>query len=503
MEHRTQNVERRTWNIESGAHIGSTLYVLRSKKREGQLALEVIFFAAIAVILITGFVFWALSFLQLSVRAFNKSLSFSISEAGIEYYRWHLAHDNDDFWDGQGSTSTGPYVHSYYDKDGNVIGQFSLEITPPLSGSTIVIIESTGSVTADSSVSKVIRVKFGIPSFAKYAVAANDTMRFGAGTEVFGEIVSNGRVRFDGFAHNFVRSALPTSTDTDSDACVTNVWGVHTCVAPPDPSPPTPLPPRLDVFSVGREVGVPALNFVGMTQDLADLKDTASSSGVYFPSSTYPGYELVLKNDDTYDVYRVDTVMNPPSGCTTSSQSGWGTWTIASSTMISSGTIPASGIFFFEDNLWVRGQINEQRISIGSGLFPDTASTRTSITVNNDLTYTSYDGTDVIALIAQNNLNIGLVSEDDLRVDAALVAQNGRVGRYYYRSPGCAPYDIRQQITSFGMIATNYRYGFAYTDDTGYDIRNLIYDGNLLYGPPPGFPLTSDNYELVSWEEVK
>jgi hypothetical protein len=51
------------------------------------------------------------------------------------------------------------------------------------------------------------------------------------------------------------------------------------------------------------------------------------------------------------------------------------------------------------------------------------------------------------------------------------------------------------------MIATNQRYGFAYTDGTGYLIRNLNYDGSLLYGPPPSFPLTSDQYVTLTWEE--
>ena len=61
-------------------------------------------------------------------------------------------------------------------------------------------------------------------------------------------------------------------------------------------------------------------------------------------------------------------------------------------------------------------------------------------------------------------------------------------------------YHIRQTITSYGMIATNQRYGFAYTDGNGYQTRNLIYNASLLYGPPPSFPLTSDQYVTLSWE---
>src|SRR3972149_3738996 len=37
----------------------------------------------------------------------------NIAEAGINYYRWHLAHDPNDFTDGTGTP--GPYNHNYYD----------------------------------------------------------------------------------------------------------------------------------------------------------------------------------------------------------------------------------------------------------------------------------------------------------------------------------------------------------------------------------------------------
>src|SRR3989344_3025141 len=415
------------------------------KKTGGQFSLEVLILSAVVVTLVSGFVFLSLSFTQSSVRGINKQSAFSIAEAGIEYYRWHLAHANLDFQDGTGQP--GPYTHNYYNKSGELVGQFILDITPPPSGSTVVKVRSTGKIFADSSVQKIIEAKLAIASLAKYAVAANAAMRFGAGTEVFGEIMSNGGIRFDGLAHNFVRSAVASYTDTDFDACTTNnSWGVHTCVNPDDPTWPTALPSRPDVFMLGRETGVPAVNFAGITQDLADLKEVASSSGAYFPSSTFPGYELVLKTDDRYDVYRVNSLIAPPSGCTNSqNQTGWGTWTVNTSTLIASGTIPANRIFFFEHNAWVKGAINSARATIASALFPDNITTRTSITVNSNLRYTNYDGSDALALIAQNNINIGLQASTSLRIDAALVAQNGRVGRYYYRAPGggsqrCSPY---------------------------------------------------------------
>ncbi|MEK7512964.1 MAG: hypothetical protein AAB601_02080 [Patescibacteria group bacterium] len=485
------------------------------------MTIEIIVFGGIALVLMSGFVLWTFSALNFSLRTFNKSLAFSVAEAGIEYYRWHLAHNQSDYWDGQGATSTGPYVHEYYDRFGNFLGEFALVITPPPQASTIVTIESRGTVAGDPTVEKIIRVKLGIPSFSKSAVATNADMRFGEGTDIYGEIVSNGGLRFDGTAHNVVKSARYTYDDPDHTGGYE--FGVHTHRNKPpqtgvnnsfrpDESTSTRTTPedRPDVFLAGRELSVPTIDFVGLTQDLANIRAQASSSGVYATSSGAQGFELVFNVTSSYTIYRVTSLQPVPrSSCSNSQgQAGWGTWSVQNRTLFKSGPMPTSGLFFFEDHVWVRGKVSSSRATVGSGRFPVSSSTWTSITLNNDLLYSNYDGKDALQLIAQNNVNIGLFSEDDLRIDAALIAQNGRVGRYYYRPPGwygqgCSPNHVRQKITSYGTIATYLRYGFAYTDSTGYQIRELVYDSNLLYSPPPAAPQTGEHYEQVSWEEVR
>ncbi|MEK7094142.1 MAG: hypothetical protein AAB903_02250 [Patescibacteria group bacterium] len=463
----------------------------------GQLSLELLIFSAVTVILMGGFVLWAGSFLNLSVRDFNKNLAFSIAEGGIEYYRWHLAHASGDYQDGTGSA--GPYVHNYYSKDGDFLGTFSLEITPPSTGSNIVRVKSTGRVAADSSIEKIIEVRFAIPSFAKYAWVLDSDVTFGSTAKVFGAIHSNAGIHFDGTAYNVITSALTSYDDTDHSGG--NEWAVHTHRSSTDPLPPTAMPSRPDVFMAGREVGVPALDFAQITQDLATIRDTASSTGYYFPSSTARGYDVVLATSGIMSVYRV-TATTTVSSCT-GSASGWGTWSIQSETLVATRTIPVSGSIFFEDNIWVRGRIDGRRITIGAGRFPDNASTRANVTINSDISYTNFDGSDAIGLIAQNNINIGLSSEDDLRIDAALIAQNGRFGRYSYSSSACGSARSRSQLTTYGMIASAKRSGVYYSSTNGYQNRDYIYDTNLLYAPPPNFPLTTDQYIQVSWDEVK
>jgi hypothetical protein len=345
----------------------------------------------------------------------------------------------------------------------------------------------------------------GLPSFARYSVAANADIRFGEGTQVYGQLHSNGGIRFDGTAYNLVTSAQSTYDDPDHSGPFE--YGVHTHVAPVDAAPPTALSVRNDVFTAGRQFPVPAIDFTGITQDLAAMKTAAqTASGYYRGSSGAQGYEIVLKTTDRFDLYRVNSVASVSTSCRNNSAStvaGWGSWTVNTRTLLASNvSFPANGIIFIEDNLWISGQIATARLNIGAGRFPVNAATYASITTNADLLYTNYDGQDVIGLIAQNHINVGLGSDTDLRVDAAMIAQNGRVGRYHYAQQ-CGGNYSRTRITSYGMIGTNQRYGWAYTDGTGYQTRVIIYDANLLYAPPPNFPITASQYDIVSWEEVK
>src|ERR1035437_2927876 len=472
-----------------------------AQKKQGLILVNVLVFAVIAIILTTALVNWGAILLKNTTQLTNREQAFDIAEAGIDYYRWRLAHNQTDYYDGNASTtSPGPYIHSFQDKSGSVIGQFSLTITPPATGTTVVTIKSKGTVNADASVSRTIQSKLAIPSFAKFAVVANDNMRFGSGTEVFGPIQSNYGIRFDGLAHNIITSSLTSYIDPDLNDGVQR-YAVYTTG---DPTPPTEVPVRNDIFMAGRQFPVPAVDFTGITTNLSQIKTAAQASNSYYSSSGAQGYHIILHTNDTYDLYKVTSLQGLSGQCTSdgSFQAGWGSWSIQNQTLIASAkAFPSSNVIFVEDNLWVDGSISSARLTIAAGAFPANQSTYKSITVNGNLTYTNYNGTDVLALIAQDDINVGYNSLDTERIDAALIAQNGRVGRYYYSS-SCGSSYTRTAITLYGMIGSALRYGFAYTDGTGYQTRSIVYDGNLLYGPPPSFPPASSQYSTISWGEV-
>jgi hypothetical protein len=468
------------------------------KNKEGIILPLVLVIGTIALVVLGGIVSWAMLNLKAAKQAVKREAAVQIAESGIEYYRWHLAHSPTDYQDG--TAGSGPYVHQFYDKNGLRIGQFSLTITPPAVGSSLVTVQSAGKSSSDFLGTRKIVSRLAQPSLAKYATAANDVMRFGAGTEVFGPIHSNSGIRFDGIAHNVVTSAVDKYDDPDHTGG--QEFGVHTHVSPVDPLPPAAVPARPDVFLAGRQFPVPAVDFAGLTSDISTMRTQSIASGFHRAGSGALGYHVVLKTNDTFDIFQVNSLRAAPWGCTSGGVSGWGTWSVNTESLIGNYPIPANGLVFLEDNTFVDGQINTARVTIIAAIFPDDVTQRKNITVNNNLLYTNYDGRDVISLIAQNNINVGLYSLDTLRIDAALVAQNGRVGRFYYDSD-CSSSYIRQTLTLYGMIASNQRYGFAYTDGTGYQTRNLIYDTNLLYSPPPSFPLTSDQYTILSWEEIR
>lgn len=483
-------------------------------KEKGAILMMTLVFTSIFLIIAGGLISLINQQQKLNRLRKAKAQALHIAEAGVNYYRWHLAHAPEDYADGTGETGCnpcGPYLHDYPEDE--AIGQFELEITPPSTGSTVVTIKSTGWVTEYPDYKRIVVAKYGLPSWARYAVVANADMRFGEGTVTHGPIHSNGGIRYDGIAYNLVTSAQETYDDPDHDG--EEEFGVHTHVDPIDPLPPADPPTRLDVFAGGREFPVPAVDFNAITLDLADLESAADEDGLHLNKSNRQGWHIQLLGDGTLRYRKVKSTntcwwfdwndwqwYSAPQGNIASYQGNWTTT-----------DLPNNGIIFVSDNVWIDGKINGARLTIVAAKDP-LASGNADIWINNDLEYTNYDGTDAIGLIAQNDINVGLYSEGDfsgsddeqeLKIDAALIAQKGRVGRYYYPEDCSSTYFKRNIITVYGSIATNQRYGFSWVCNgswcSGYDIRNLNFDNNLTYAPPPSFP-TTDVYDFISWEEV-
>lgn len=515
-------------------------------RRKGSALVYGLVIMTAVTILLTSILTYISSQIKYSLQVHDKEQSFQIAESGISFYRWYLAHQAEGrtaqqlatFWSSGSPYGVGtPYVGVYYDPFGTAVGEYSLTVVAPEVGSTIVRVTSVGATYKHPTDTRTLTVRFRRPSWSESAALANDFMRFGEGTEVFGKIMSNKGVRFDGLSHNVVSSAVATFNDPDHTGV--NEFGVHTHKnVPPSvtvnntfrsaEAPSSVVASRPDVFEAGRSFPVAAVDFNGVLGDLSLMKSEAQAGrGTYFDTTGF-GREILLKTDGTFDVCTVSAYSayvdstngtNQPTGYfgTTTGASGaysgnngnscpatacclGGACPLIQNSRPAKGrctsktnyTLVQNGAIFVENNVWVSGQIDSKKITLVAanlvgGAIP-------SLYVMNNVLYTNYTGTDIIGLIGQKNIDIPRDSATTLRIDAAVIAQQGRVGREYYSGL------TKSSFTLYGALATNLRYGFAYTDGTGYTDRNIYYDNNLLYYPPPYFP-TGTQYQMDLWQE--
>lgn len=491
------------------------------KKRGAMLVYALIVVSLVSIILAASMQM-VVSHIRYGLTRESREEALQVAEAGIYFYRWYLAHEVDgltkkqvrQFW----ASGSAYGVNTAYESDFNGVGKYSITVTPPEANSTIVIVKSVGWTYKYPDIKRTVQVRFRQPSWSEFAVLCDSNIRFGSGTETTGPIHSNGGIRFDGVAHNVISSSVSSYNDTDYDACNgNNELGVHTCLPPADPPAPNPPPSRPDVFEAGRVFPVVEKDFDSVLADIADMKSEAGcssvgnycsadhivgSNGIYFNNNGV-GRHIRLNTDGTFQVRTVQSYNTTFNNIINYSGS-WQTF-----------DIPDGGIIFVEGNVWVEGQIDNKMVTIVAADL--SGGSDKSIFLQHDLKYTNYDGSDIIGLIAQGDVEVIKDSDNDLRIDAALLAQNGRVGRKYYSLVNtwwwgwitcpcgwtwCE--DHKDTITIYGSIATKGRYGFAWGDScprsTGYTHRNLIYDNNLLYYPPPYFP-TGVNYAIDLWDE--
>lgn len=424
---------------------------------------------------------------QASIKEANQALVFQTAEAAINYYIWRLYHSPED-WENQTFLQD-----EYTDPQGGILAEFQLEITPPDECSKAVSIKATAWNPSAPQFKKTILVEYGQPSLAQFSFLTNTDVWFGPQEELSGPFHSNGGIRMDG-----EQNALATSAK-ETYQC----RPIHGCQYPYE------IKPGIWGEGEGGDQGlwqfpVAAIDFEGLTLDLAQMKEAAQESGLYLPPSSAFGWHLQF-NLDTVNVYKVTKLKSPVWGYngeewvyesnSIKKQTLWDTFNL----------IPEcspSNLIFAEDKTWVSGQINT-RTTVVAARFPDTPGTNVSIIISDSLTYPEPKKTK-IALIAQKDVLVPLYSPDHLEIDAVLLAQKGRVIRYYYPS-FYSPWYIRDKIELRGTIITNNVWTWTWVDSqerviSGYKKTETSYDTALIYASPPFFPVLSEK-RIISWEE--
>lgn len=416
--------------------------------------------------------------------------AFQIAEAGVNYYQWRLAHFPTDYADGSGQTGCnpcGPYIRDYLDTNTNtVIGKYSLLITPPVTGSTIVTIESTGWFLENPNIRRKVTVRYGIPSLATYAFLTNSDVWIGGSETVNGELRANGGVRFDG----------------SGNAPITSAKATYTCPSWSG-SPPCPTVKNGVWGSANQQTQnfwqypVPNYDFNNITSDLASIKSSAQSGGLYLPPSNVQGYSLVFNSDSTVSVYKVNSLRSHATGWDVNNVAHNENLDYNNRALQFTQALPGNGLIFVEDKTWVEGVVNGRALVTAAKL-PYNVNTAPSILIPNNITYLAQDGSHALGLLAQKDILITYYAPATLNIHAAMIAQNGSAQRYYF------PGNIKTSITLFGSLASFGAWTWSWVNGSGtvisgYQNTTTSYDTGLIYAPPPGFPLAGNGYTQISW----
>ncbi|NCU40851.1 hypothetical protein EOL73_03790 [Candidatus Saccharibacteria bacterium] len=464
-----------------------------------------------------------------SVKTSEQSaLALNIAEAGVNYYVWHLNHDGSDLKDGNpsailGPDGYGPFEHDYRDMTGKVVGKYTLYIKPTLVGSSVVVVRSIGEV---DGIRRSVDARLGAMSYAAYAVAGNQALWFGNNETANGPVHSNVGVKMDGPSTGTVSSAstsylVPSNHGNGRNTIQPGVW----C----DPTVTSPV--NCNTRNKSNWLYPTAkLDFVRLSSDMCDLKKLATSlSGPsacdalpsrtesYVPpiSTNYnrnTGYLIELNSNGTYRLSRVTNERDkrPAAQALT-------TVLIANNI-----PIPANGVIFVEDNVWLRRSSNagfDGRVTIVAARLSGSATGNSdaNIVFAGSVTYADqYNGDDAIGGIAEGSVEIAPYAGVPLEIHGAYIAKSGdfvyrqrsREDNTYTKGwvNGVEKFRFFGSVSVYGMWTWSY-FGYSCSNENspqcwqGYKWTETAYDENLRYNPPPSFPLT-DTFEVLAWREV-
>jgi Tfp pilus assembly protein PilX len=470
--------------------------------------------------------------------------AFNIAEAGINYYLWHLSHNPTDYKDGKNTPAQqdpelgyGPYVHNYVDDNAKTTGTYTLWIKPRGGGSTIVDVRSIGKVK-NTTITRTVEAQIGAASFASYSLAADTALWFGSTESATGPVHSNVGIRMDGASDSDVTSAnatyVPPFSLGGDGASHPGVW-CHPSILTPvncntrsktDWRYPVPSVDFNQVSSTLCAIKKEAFASSPATAALASQASAcsatpASRSETYLPrrASTFNvsrGYLIELNTDGTYNLYNVNGENDRLTPYTSA---------LTLQSVQNNIAIASTGVIFAEDNVWVRTNPTfHGRVTIAAGRLSTTSNA--NVVIADDVLYSTKNGQDAIGLIAEDSVIIAPYAPPasgnfNFEINAASLAQSGSViypNEYRTDADRCTRgwSGANQNFTYYGSVASRQTWTWTWSRGSscpdavskpggGY-VSGILnnstqYDYNLLYAPPPSYPITG-GYNILSWREV-
>ena len=471
----------------------------------GVTVLLVIGFMGIFLLILGTVMSFALEQGRYGRALYDREQALHSAEAGLEYYRWFLAHNPNNLTNGTGLP--GPYLYTVLDPEGSNLGTASLTISGATQCGQVqwIDITSLGKSNLNPSFPRTLFARFMRQSVAAYSYLLNSNVWAGSDRNITGPYFSNGGVRMDGTNNSDVMSAVSTWSCDSSFGC-------------------SPTQSKAGVFGAGTgsslwRFPVASIDFAGIASNFAVLKGYAQNSGgQYFAPAAggvnQRGYHILFKSDGTFDVYRVTNTTSVPAF---SSQFGWTAneySIIATEVLVGNYPIPpACSLIFVEDRVWIEGTV-KGKVTLIAATPADPATTPDAYLVNN-INYATNDGTTGLSVTAEGSVLIPLNSPDTMSIRGIFVAQTGHYGRNFYTTdPSFSPYNanniwstyvVQTSLTTNGTVVSNGRTGTSWSCSgvvcSGYQNRIDAYDELQATAPPPFTPSATTDYAFQVWRE--
>jgi len=439
-----------------------------------------------------------------------------VAEAGVEYYRWFLVKNPTIMQTGIGLES--PVTYVVEDTEEGRIGEATITATIATACGVPQYINITAEGRADSNASfpRTLEGRYMRPSTAEYSHIVNQNVWAGADRNITGPYHSNGGVRMDGTNNSDVTSSVSTWVCDSSFGC-----------SPTNSSAP-------GVYGSGSgyalwQYPAPQVDFASMAANFGSLASSAYTHGIYLSGTTtrvdgvqqggsyssvagsdQRGYRLIFNSNGTVTIYRV-TGTSYTRGY--NGMLGWHNdyGIIATQTLVGTFSPPADcGLIYVNAKTWVEGTVSG-KVTVVSA---DTGSYAVDTILNNNITYSTFDGSAGLTVLAERSILVPLLSPDMMTVRGVFVAQGGLFGRNHYTTSGSnevpSGYDSYVQqssLTTNGSVISNLRVGTKWLCGSpgsycsGYNTRIDNYDRILAFSPPPFTPAASTDYRIVLWRE--
>jgi hypothetical protein len=471
----------------------------KRKNSGGYLLVLVLVFGAIFLVMISSFVGFVVTQNQVVNFRFEQQRATDIAEAGLNYYRWFLAHNPDDVTNGTGVP--GPYVYEYVDPEGAAIGEYSLDVASSSYCGSIsdITVTSTGSTYQNPAALSRISGRYAKPTVAEYSFITNAGVRYGASSVVQGPIHSNQGIRMDASHNSTVSSVQSTTTCDSSFGCSPSQQqpGVYTLAGTPNPG----------LF----EYPATLIDFTRLALNLGDMKTRAENNGgIYYgpaPGSNF-GYRLTFNGNNTVTIRRVTgTVADYRSESTREGVHFGERNVITTTSLVATRTInPACPLIYIEDKVWIEGVVN-QKVAVAAADLVESGNT--PMVLNGNITYAAGSNAGLLA-IAEGDIDVGLQVPNNMTISGIFISQDGRYGRNHYTAANVgsslAPYVIRNRLELLGTIVTKERAGTRWVNSSGvtlsgFNTGSSSFDRAQVDNPPPLIPATSEISTFSNWNQ--